>query len=114
MVNQSLLWGTLFYDNASIKICVHHQVSLSGLEMLDSKHSVEHEYLVDGVHVKKCHSDNGVFSSFGFEAALEHDGQIITKYSVSTKHQNTILLNMQSVRSRIWLVSCFFMYAFIG
>lgn len=46
--------------------------------------------MIDGVCVKKYHSDNGVFSSADFKTALEHDGQLITKSGVGAKYQNPV------------------------
>ena len=82
--------GTLFFDHASTKIFVRHQVSLKGPETVDAKRSVEREALFEGVLVKKYHSDNGIFASRDFEAALENDGQFITKSGVGAKHQNAV------------------------
>ena len=67
--------GTLFYDHASGKIFVRHQVSLGGYETVNSKHSVEREALEHGVTIKKYRSDNGIFKDYEFTEALIDDGQ---------------------------------------
>jgi len=80
--------GTLFYDHASRKIFVRHQVTLSGSETVDSKRDVEREALSSGVMVKKYQADNGVFNSRDFEDALEDSDQTIQFSGVGAKNQN--------------------------
>ena len=80
----------MFYDHASTKIVVRHQVSLNGVETMDSKHSVKRKFLANSVFIKEYHSDNVVFFSADFETALEHDGQIIKKSGVGANHQNSV------------------------
>ena len=82
--------GTLFFDHASSKIFVRHQVSLSGVETVDAKRDVEREALTSGVFVKEYHADNGIFKSRLFEEALLADNQLIAKSGVGAKHQNSV------------------------
>ena len=67
----------MFFDHASSKIFVCHQVSLGGSEFLDAKRDVEQESLVSGVFVKEYHANNGIFKSPAFEDALLADNQLI-------------------------------------
>ena len=55
--------GTLFYDAASGKIKVVHQVSLSAEETVQAKLEFEREALQVGVEVKNYQTDNGVHTS---------------------------------------------------
>ena len=80
--------GTLFFDHASGKIFVRHQVSLSASETIDSKRSVEREAIQCGVKIKKYHADNGIFKAEEFEDALEEDYQTLTKSGIGAHHQN--------------------------
>jgi len=80
--------GTLFYDHATRKIFIRHQVSLSGPETVDAKRDVEREALSVGVYVKEYHADNGIFKARDFEEALEESDQVINKSGVGAKHQN--------------------------
>ena len=82
--------GALFFDHASGKIFVCHQVSLSASDTIHSKRLVEHEALECGITVKKCHANDGVFKAHEFKEALEDDHQIITKSGVGAHHQNGV------------------------
>jgi len=80
--------GTLFFDHASGKIFVRHQVSLTGSETVASKRSFEREAISQGVYIKSYHTDNGIFKSKEFERSLEEDQQHVKKSGVGAKHQN--------------------------
>ena len=82
--------GTLFYDHASSKIFVRHQVSLSGTDTVNAKRSVEREAQSYGVHVKKYHTDNGIFKDSEFEEALLEVDQTIQFSGVGAKFQNGV------------------------
>ena len=82
--------GTLFYDHASSKMFVRHQVSLDASETVDAKRSVEREALAQGIYIKEYHSDNGIFSSRAFEESLVDNDQTIKKSGVGAKHQNAV------------------------
>ena len=82
--------GTLFYDHASSKIFVRHQVSLGGTDAVESKRSVERECLSEGVMPKKYHADNGVFASKDFEDSLLERNQTLKLCGVGAKHQNAV------------------------
>ena len=80
----------LFFDHASSKIIVRHQVSLGGVKTVNAKRSVEREALADRVLIKKYHSDNGIFANHDFEDALLKDGQTLHRSAVGAKHQNMV------------------------
>ena len=82
--------GTLFFNHASSKIFVRHQVSLNGPETVQAKQDVERKSLVSGVYVKEYHADNGIFKARAFEDALLADNQLISFSGVGAKHQNGI------------------------
>ena len=85
--------GTLFFDHASSKVFVRHQVALDGYETVEAKRSVERDALHDGVIIKKYQADNGIFDSKAFEEALlnEDDADQLLKLSgVGAHHQNGV------------------------
>ena len=82
--------GTLFFDHASTKIFVRHQVDLGAYSTVDSKHSVERESLLSGVTIKRYHTDNGIFTANEFERALCEDFQGIRFSGVGAHHQNGV------------------------
>ena len=82
--------GTLFYDHASRKIFVRHQVTLSGADTVASKNEVERDALGCGVQIKKYHSDNGIFDKNEFTEALADDMQKLERSAVGAKFQNGV------------------------
>ena len=55
--------GSIFVDHASGRIFVYPQFSSDAPETIDNKHHLEAKASVDGVRIRKYHSDNGVFAS---------------------------------------------------
>ena len=81
--------GALFYDHASGKISVYHQVSLSAHETLQSKQAFERDALLCGFKVSKYRTDNGIFTSKAYEDSLE-ETQSTTRSAVGAHHQNGV------------------------
>ena len=82
--------GALFFDHTGSKIFIRHQHSLSGRETVDAKRDVERECLSEGVIVKACRSDNGVFAKQDFERALLSNQQVLCRAGVGAKFQNGV------------------------
>ena len=55
--------GSIFVDHASGRVFVYPQFSSDAPETIDNKHRLEAEAAIDGVHIRKYHSDNGTFAS---------------------------------------------------
>ena len=78
---QQYCGGTLFYDAASSKIKLVHQVSLNAHETVAAKLKFEKEAYQVGVTVKDYQTDNGVYTSQEFlkellakDQGLKHSG----------------------------------------
>ena len=82
--------GTLFYDHASGKIFINHQVSLDGSDTIRSKRKFEREALQCGVSIQKYHADNGIFTKQEFTEELENDNQYLSLSGVGAHHQNGV------------------------
>ena len=76
--------GTIAVDHASSKIYIYHQVSLC------AKQSLDNDLLQYGFHVKRYHSDNGVFCSAEFKADFQRKKQVINFSGTSAHHQNGV------------------------
>ena len=81
--------GTLFYDHASGKIFVNHQVTLSASETIRSKQAFEREAALCGFTIKKYRTDNGIFTSKAYEESLD-DHQYQDRSAVGAHHQNGV------------------------
>ena len=82
--------GTIAVDHTSSKIYVYHQVSLRAGETLQAKQSWKNNLLQYGFHVKRYHSDNGVFRSAEFKTDLKRKNQVIDFSGTSAHHQNSV------------------------
>ncbi len=80
--------GTLFCDAATGLISVHHQISLTAMETIESKLKFEREAFVAGHTIKAYHTDNGVYTAKQFTAELYQKGQGITHSGVGGHHHN--------------------------
>ena len=85
---QQYCGGTLFYDAASGKIRVVHQVSLNAHETVAAKLTFEKEALQVGVSVKNYQTDNGVYTSQEFLKELTDSDQGIKHSGVGGHHHN--------------------------
>ena len=82
--------GTLFYDDASAKIMVCHQVLLAASDTIESLFLVMCKAMEHYVELKRFHTDNGIFKSKAFMEALKDNHQMITKSGVGVHHQNGV------------------------
>ncbi len=80
--------GTLFCDAATGLISVHHQISLTAMDTIQSKLKFEREAFVVGHTIKAYHTDNGVYTAKQFTAELYQKGQGITHSGVGGHHHN--------------------------
>ena len=85
---QKYCGGTLFYDAASGKIRVVHQVSLSAQETVAAKMTFEREALQHGIKVKDYQTDNGIYTSMEFLKELVENYQGIKHSGVGGHHHN--------------------------
>jgi hypothetical protein len=81
--------GTLFYDHASGRIYVQHQVSLSGPDTVRAKEAFERESALCGFSVKKYRTDNGIFTAKSYSDSLEVE-QYSDRSGVGAHHQNGV------------------------
>ena len=82
--------GTLYVDHSSGWIFVNNQKSTSAEETIRGKLLLEREAADVNVHVKKYHSDNGVFSSDAFRSHCELLDQKLSFSGVGAKFQNGV------------------------
>ena len=74
----------------------HHQVNLGALDTTHTKIHFEHDAFLAGVHISKCHIDNGVFKSCTFLEELAKKKQDISFLAKSwdlVHHIKMALLN---------------------
>ena len=80
--------GSLFYDHASSRMFVRHQVTLSAVDTLRATQDVLREAMECGVEVKKFRTDNGILTSQAFRQQLEANGQYLERSAPGAHHQN--------------------------
>lgn len=90
--NSNVLYtgGTIFIDAASGFVHVSPQVGQTAAETIDSKHRFERDAASSGVIVQAYHSDNGIYKSKEFMAALVDKNQTIKFSGVSAQFQNGV------------------------
>ena len=89
-MSQKFYWGTPFYNHASAKIMVCHQVLLAASDAIESLFLAMCEAMEHGVELKRFHMDNGIFKSKAFVEALKDNYQMITKLGIGAHHQNGV------------------------
>ena len=80
--------GTLFYDAASGKIFISHQVGLTAEETIQSKIRIEREAMGEGISIQAYHTDNGIYASKEFLKELAQKGQGLKMSGVRAQFQN--------------------------
>ena len=80
--------STVFYDAASSKLKITHQVSFTGGETQKSMLSFERESAADGVTIKGYNTDNGVYTAKEILERLETDSKTLRLSGVGAHHQN--------------------------
>ena len=55
--------GCVFIDHASVYVSIKHQVAINATETVKEKLTYEREAQSQGVVIKGCHTDNGIFNS---------------------------------------------------
>jgi hypothetical protein len=80
--------GTIFVDIASGMVHVYHQVFLAAADMLLSKAQFEHGARTHGIHIKKYHTDNGIFISEAWKEHLHGLQQSQKILGTGVHHQN--------------------------
>ena len=88
ITTQKYCGGTLFYDAATGKMKVVHQVSLGAQETVQSKLEFEREAHQLGITVKNYQTDNGVYTSQEFLKELIESGQGLKHSGVGGHHHN--------------------------
>ena len=88
ITTQQYCGGTLFYDAASHKMRVVHQVSLNAHETVAAKLTFECEAQQIGITVKNYQTDNGVYTSQEFLKELVEHGQGLKHSGVGGHHHN--------------------------
>eukprot|EP00957_Ditylum_brightwellii_P067376 5115122-Ditylum_brightwellii.AAC.1 len=99
--------ATIYIDHHSDFIYVDLMESISGEETIQSKRAYERVAAAHGVHVKRCHSDNGRFGEKTFRLTCDEQGQKITFCGVGAHYQNGIAENrikLLTLRSRTMLL----------
>jgi hypothetical protein len=82
--------GTIFVDVASGTVHLYHQVSLAAADTLLSKAQFEHEAQTHGIHIKKYHTDNGIFVSEAWKEHLHGLQQTQRLSGTGAHHQNAV------------------------
>ena len=82
--------GTIFVDMATGEMFIRCQVSSGAEETLLAKACFEREAALNGVKVKHCHTDNGVFTSQAFVDEIHKSEQRLTFSGVGAHHQNGV------------------------
>ena len=80
--------GTIFYDAASSYMSIHHQVSFTSHETIQSMMSFERECHSVGIKVQGYNTDNGVYTAKEITCKLMHDTQTLRLSGVGAHHQN--------------------------
>ena len=86
--SQKFCGGTLFYDAASCKIKVVHQVGLGAAETVAAKTTFEREAHQVGVQIKDYQTDNDIYTAREFLRELMEHGQGIKHSGVGGHHHN--------------------------
>ena len=79
--------GTIFADDASSYISIHHQVGFTAQETIHSKIIFEREAGHIGNVITEYNTDNGVYTSKDFTLELERQGQNLCLSGVGAHHQ---------------------------
>ena len=90
--------GTLFVDHATNFIFNNHQVNLTAVATVDSKHKCEVAFDEIGIKIKQYHSDNHPFRSKAWVNDCAVQQQLPTKHSgVGAHHQVLAERNIQTI-----------------
>ena len=87
---QKYCGGTLFWDEASSKATVIHQVDLNGMETAQAKIQFEQEAAAVGVPIKQYSIENGIYTSNEFVNEILSKGQGIKHIGVGGYHNNKV------------------------
>ena len=80
--------GCVFIDHASGYVSIKHQVAINSTETIKAKLNFEREDQSQGVVIKGCHTDNGIFNSSEFIEELFKKQQNIRFSGAGASHQN--------------------------
>ena len=90
--------GTLFVDHATNYIFNNHQVNLTAIATVESKHKCESAFDEIGIQIKQYHSDNHPFRSKIWVNDCSVQQQLPTKHSgVGAHHQVLAERNIQTI-----------------
>ena len=90
--------GTLFVDHATNYIFNNHQVNLTAIATVESKHKCETAFDEIGIQIKQYHSDNHPFRSKTWVNDCSVQQQLPTKHSgVGAHHQVLAERNIQTI-----------------
>jgi hypothetical protein len=90
--------GTLFVDHATNFIFNNHQVNLTAIATIESKHKCESAFDAIGIQIKQYHSDNHPFRSKVWVNDCAVQQQLPTKHSgVGAHHQILAERNIQTI-----------------
>jgi hypothetical protein len=90
--------GTLFVDHATNYIFNNHQVNLTAIATVESKHKCESAFDAIGIQIKQYHSDNHPFRSKTWVNDCAVQQQLPTKHSgVGAHHQVLAERNIQTI-----------------
>ena len=82
--------ATAFVDNYSKLSCVHVHESTGADEAIAAKKAFETHAQLNGVKVRHCHADNGVFNSEAFRDEIGKSQQTISFCGVGAHHQSGV------------------------
>ena len=99
--------GTIFCDDASGFVSIHHQQTFTSDETILSKMKFEREAMGLGVEIKRYYTDNGVYTSKDFLKKITSENQTIRHSGVGDHHHNGVdeeLIGniVRSPRSILW------------